>query len=536
MAFAAALICFLLYLPTLKSNFVFLDDPLYVLNNSAIRKLDWNLLSWAFFPTEELWFPLTWISLAIDYFFWGLNPLGYHLTNIVLHAINVGVVVLIANQLYCDRHATINSAEPSNHLYPLMLLVAGLLFGLHPLRVESVAWVAERKDVLNGIFSLLSILYYLRYAQIKKSLGSIPGGNKEFFISFAFFVFSVLAKPVSVVIPMLLVVLDWYPLQRMHKGQIAKALFEKIPFLLVSAALSTFTIFLAHKRNMLVSTEAVSLSDRFAIAGNALFEYGRWLFYPEGIVPLHLLPDPIPAVYYIKALFTLLIIICLSIYSLKKSPWVLTTFLCFLLPLLPVSGLFQNGVQAYAPRYTYLPAVAPSIAAAILLTFGLNALSGMHPRRINIIRLSLIALLIGFYTILSFRQIAVWKDTGTLWTRQIEIQPLGRAYKDRGIYYYSIGRYDDALKDLSTAFKIAKELEWPDYFNLYAYHGETQRAAGRYNEAVQDFTDAIALYPHPVYYYFRGCSLKALGREKDAEEDFRRAGNHTGPIEWFHIE
>jgi protein O-mannosyl-transferase len=534
-ALAAALICFLVYVRALDGHFVFLDDQLYVLNNSAIRNLDRNLLSWAFSPTEELWFPLTWISLAIDHYFWGLNPYGYHLTNNILHAANTGLVVLIADQFYSDRLAAIDCSEKLNSLYPWILLVAGLLFGIHPLRVESVAWVAERKDVLNGLFSLGSILYYLRYVRRKNASGSAPGGTKEYLISLTFFALSLLAKPVSVVIPVMFMVLDWYPLQRLQKGRITRVALEKIPFLFLSVALSTFTIYLAHKRNMLVSIEALSIFDRFALAGNALFEYGRWLFYPAGIAPLHLIPDPIPLIFGMKALLTLLIIVCLVIYSSIKKPWILATLLCFVLPLLPVLGLFQNGVQAHASRYTYLPAFAPSIAAAMLLAHGIQSLPGKR-KYIRFFGLSLLVLLLTGYTVMTVRLIAVWKDTGTLWTRQIEIQPLGRAYKDRGIYYYSIGRYDEALEDFSTAFRIAKELEWPDYFNLYAYHGETQRAAGRYNEAVKDFTDAIAMYPHPVYYYFRGCSLKALGRLKEAEEDFHRAGNQTGPLDWFHVE
>lgn len=533
---AAVSICFLVYVQALNGNFVFLDDQLYVLNNSAIRHLDWNLLTWAFSPTEELWFPLTWISLAIDYHFWELNPYGYHLTNNFLHATNTGLVVLIANRLCCDRFATVDCTGKPAPLYPWMLLLAGLLFGIHPLRVESVAWVAERKDVLNGLFSLGSIYYYLRYVRIKISSGNARGGMAEYFISFTFFALSLLAKPVSVVIPLMLLVLDWYPLQRMQKDRITSLLIEKSPFLLLSVALSTFTIYLAHKRQMLVSTEAISLSDRLAVAGNALFEYGRWLLYPEGIVPLHLLPDPIPSIFGIKALITLLIIVCLGIYSFKRKPWILATLLCFVLPLLPVLGFFQNGVQAYASRYTYLPAVAPSIAAAILLTIGMQPSTGVRTGRIRIFSISMIALLLVFYAVMTFRLIAVWKDTGTLWTRQIDVQPLGRAYKDRGIFYYSVGRYDEALEDLSTALRIAKDLEWPDYFNLYAYHGETQRAAGRYDEAVRDFTDAIAVYPHPVYFYFRGTSLKALGRHQEAAEDFQRAGKQTGPLDWFHVE
>src|SRR6185369_15215948 len=170
-ACAAGLICLIVYLRALGCDFVSYDDPDYVLNNPLIRHLDLRLFVPAF--SEQYngwWMPLTWISLAIDYHFWELNPLGYHLTNILLHSFNAGLVVLIAARIWTQIQGqgsggTLPVSDPAGqrqieYLYPLTMLLAGLLWGLHPLRVESVAWVTERKDVLNGLFSLASILLY----------------------------------------------------------------------------------------------------------------------------------------------------------------------------------------------------------------------------------------------------------------------------------------------------------------------------------------------------------------------------------------
>jgi tetratricopeptide (TPR) repeat protein len=145
----------------------------------------------------------------------------------------------------------------------------------------------------------------------------------------------------------------------------------------------------------------------------------------------------------------------------------------------------------------------------------------------------LLAALLVSYAAVTLRLIATWKDTGTLWTRQIEILPLGRAYNYRGIYYSSIGNNGAATKDFSTAIEIARQAGRDDIFNLYAYRGETLRALGQHEAAIADLTTAINLSPYPLYYYLRGSSFKALGRLAEAEEDFRLAGNQRGPLPWY---
>ena len=205
-ALAVGLICMLVYFRALSCGFINWDDQDYILNNTAIRSLD-GIVNWAFTANHlGWWMPLTWISFAIDYYFWGLNPVGYHLTNIILHAVNAGLVVMIADSLL-NQWSKVQAPIRSKLQYLVTLLLAGFLFGIHPLRVESVAWVTERKDVLNGVFALGSILFYLRYVRKRESSEKNKTFAYDYILSLIFFMLSLMAKSVSVVIPMMLLLL-----------------------------------------------------------------------------------------------------------------------------------------------------------------------------------------------------------------------------------------------------------------------------------------------------------------------------------------
>lgn len=175
-ALIVALISLLVYLRALDCGFVNWDDQIYILNNVDIRGLDRKFFVWAFTDTATgWWMPLTWLSFAVDYHFWGLDPFGYHLTNILLHAVNGGLVVLLADRLLAGAAGSGEQGPaPARWRYPALLLLAGLVWGLHPLRVESVAWATERKDVLNGAFALGAAIFYLHYAQ----LVDVPGRRR----------------------------------------------------------------------------------------------------------------------------------------------------------------------------------------------------------------------------------------------------------------------------------------------------------------------------------------------------------------------
>jgi protein O-mannosyl-transferase len=532
-ALSAGLICLLLYLRALSCDFVNFDDPDYVIENPAIRILDWEFITSAF-STSYMgwWMPLTWISLAVDYHFWGLNPLGFHLTNILLHAINTALVVLIADRLLKPLTGIeVWENETGRFSYPATLLLAGLLWGIHPLRVESVAWVTERKDVLNGILSLGSILCYLHYAHKKESVEHVNGAGRYYILSLVLLLLSLMAKPVSVVLPAMFLVADWYPLGRLRKGRIFAVMAEKIPFLVLCASLAIATVYFASDATILVSFQDFPLVKRFILAGNALFEYCRLSIYPVGIIHLYLLPRIFPVSYYLAMAVTITFT-CFCFYNCKKRPWLFATWLAFILPLVPVLGFLQNGAQAYAARFTYLPSVAPSITAAAIIAATFRKTAALPARFTQKIFIGLIAALLLFHGVMTEKLIGAWKNSETLWSRSIDIQPLGRAFYYRADYYMRTGNFISAAEDLSVSIRMAKEAGYPGLFNLHALRGDAFSKAGRYEDAVKEFTSAVQLNPLPNYFYHRGAALKSIGSLKEAEYDFNRAGLDNGPIKW----
>ena len=538
-ACAAGLISLLVYLRTLGCDFVSYDDPDYVLNNPLIRHLDLRLVVSAFSePYNGWWMPLTWISLAIDYHFWELNPLGYHLTNILLHSINTGLVVLIAARVWTriqgqDSGSPLPGDDPAGqrqgeYLYPLTLLLAALLWGIHPLRVESVAWVTERKDVLNGLFSLSSILLYLRYAQSRAADGR--GAAGVYLLSLLMFALSLMAKSVSVVLPVMLLVIDWYPLDRLHRGRISPVLAEKLPFFLLSVVMAIVTIRFTSQVGYLVPYSVFPFSQRLAVSGNALFEYCRLTLWPIGILPFYLIPDPIPASFTLKTVvFAAGTFFCFRVRN--KHPWLPAMLLLFMLPLVPVLAFFQNGDQAFAARFTYLPSLAPAIVAALLVA--MLCTKNLHAIRWNLLFGAGALVVVLLYVAVTVRDIAVWQDSVSLWTRVIDLRPEVASYKERGKLYAARGDYRAAVDDFSAAIRMASGVWRRSVYNLYAYRGEAYRTMGRYPEAVQDFTTAISLYPHPLYYHYRGLALQQLGQTTAANEDFAKAGGAAGPLDWF---
>lgn len=533
-ACSAAFICLLIYLRSLSCDFTNLDDPAYVINNSAIRHLDWNLLGSALSkPLYFGWLPLTTLSFAIDYHFWQLNPFGYHLTNVVLHCCNVMLVVLIAASIFRQKFPLLTVTPERKWLYPAILIFTGLLFGLHPMRVESVVWVSQRKDVLNGLFTLGAVLCYLRYVEQAGKAVDGRGSGRDYCLSLGLFLLSLMAKQVSVVVPVMLLVADWYPLDRLRKENFFRVLAEKLPFFALSVAVSLLTLFIASSNSVMITAEDFPFYARCLVSGNAIFEYCRYLLFPVDIQPFFIIGDSLKQSFLVKtAIVVAFTAICIG--TARKKPAPCAIWLCFLLPLLPVLAFTQTADDtSFASRYTYLASVTPSIAAGILLAFGYQSAVVVRARWMCVVILALGAALVSGYGAITLRLISAWQNPGTLWTRQIEIEPLGRAYTFRGIYYFSQGKYVAALGDFDNAFRVAQEADREDVFNLIAYHGETLRAMGRHEEAIEDFSAAIKLSPHPLYYYFRGLSLQALARIAEAEEDFSRAGNNTGSIRWF---
>jgi len=525
----------LVYLGSLSCGFINLDDPYYISNNALIRSLDGEHLLGVFtVPHLGNWLPLTYLSFAIDYHFWGDNPGGYHLTNIILHAANAALVVLLASALCRDKLlAACIPVERSRWVYPLMLLLAGLLFALHPLRVESVAWAAARKDTLNGLFTLSSLLAYLRFVRLKAA------GEKRFkwlgayLLSLVLFTCSLLAKQVSVTIPVILLLLDWYPLARLQRKKFMAVSAEKIPFFAISLLITLLVIFIAAEEKILISTKDMPIYVRVLVSGNAVFEYCRLSLFPVGISPYFVLPKPLPYGYLVKTAA----VAALSLFLLWRAPRrpaAAATWFAFVILLAPMLAFLHAGDDiALAARYTYLPATALSIAAAAGLMLLAERLIAAGRRLSAALLLGSVTLCLGVGTGITLKLIKVWQDTGTFWSRVIEIEPVGRAYGDRGVFYLINGRSAEAADDFSAAIDIAVSTGLTSVYNLYAFRGVAFSDIGRHAESVADFDRAIGMFPHPTYFQQRGLALKALGREIEAEDDFRRAGPNPPLIDWF---
>jgi len=517
-AVAVALINFIVYSGSFAGDFINYDDKAYLFENPVIKQLDLpSILAMFTSAPAGWWMPLTWLSFAIDYQLWGLNPFGFHLTNTFIHAANSVLVVLIAAQVFRMRAGT----DGGNKYLIFAAAVAGLLWSLHPLRVESVAWIAERKDVLNGLFALLSVHYYLRARNPQAE-----GGRRASRLAVFWFILSLGAKSVTVVLPVMLLAIDLYPLKRLTQGTLWQRVAEKTPYF-AGATLVILTTFLtAAKGSILVSYAMFPFSQRLAVSGNAVTEYLRLFLLPTDLSPLNVIPDPIPFSYTLKAIATLILIVAV-VFS--RRGWLQSCCLCFLLPLLPVLAFFQNGDQAFADHFTYLPAVAPSIAvAAVMLTF---------LRRFEVVgRGVLIAaavLIIALCSLLSVRMFPVWRSTEAFWSRVIAVQPIAINFKERGRNYHLDGRYQEAIADFSAAIERLPATLQPYSYNFLAFRAESLRCAGRYAEAVRDFDAAISMLPHSVYFHHRGLALQALGRVAAAEEDFSRGGTITYPVVWF---
>lgn len=528
-ALCVAAITLLVFLPALRCGFVNLDDPDYVLNNPLLTLPFADMIVSAFTQAHVgWWMPLTWLSLALDFAVWGENPVGFHLTNIVLHAVNAGLVTLLAARIGgAYLHGGQPYEEPSDSvaLWGIPIL-AGLLFGIHPLRVESVVWVTERKDVLNGVFTIGAMLAYLRFMD-RREAGSAAGRQPLF--SMVLFACSLMAKSVSVGFPLLLLVVDWHLLRRFERERSRAIIAEKIPYFLLSAAMALVTLMTTAGSSYLVPLDMFPFHQRLLVSGAALIHYCRLMIFPVGITPMFMVPDPIPPSYAVMAVAAGLL--CgLAIY-LRRYRWVPALWLSFLIPLLPVLAFFQNGSQAYAARFTYLPSIGPSIAVACLAAGYYRRFSGKVMRRILLF--SAAVALVGFYGGMTVWLTGFWKDTGTLWTRAIAIEPTAQFFKERGVFRYQKEDFAGAVEDFSISLSLLPKVWRPYVHNLYAHRGEALRAAGRYEEAVNDFTEAIRRYPHPSYFRFRGDALMALGRATEAEADYSRAGSDDWKIDWY---
>jgi hypothetical protein len=371
-----ALAAFLIYLPALQNDFVNWDDDDYIYQNPFIQKINLQLFKWAFFNFHAAnWHPLTWISHAVDIAVWGLNPWGHHLTNIILHSVNTVLVVLLLMRLL-----TVVREKTSEEVFPKFLdekgirlaaVATGFLFGLHPLHVESVAWISERKDLLCGFFYLFGIYLYLQNASSAETSSRVraPIFDKNYFLVLGCFIGALFAKPMAVTFPVVLLLLDYYPLNSFSSpGSLKKIILEKTPFFLLSLFSSIVTIFAQHSGSAIASLKFASFSSRVLIAAHAFYLYLQKMILPVHLVPLYPYPQDVrlfTAPFLLSISFVLAIAYsCIVGWKVRKAWSALWAY--YAITILPVIGLIQVGFQSMADRYTYLPSLSPFVSMGSL--------------------------------------------------------------------------------------------------------------------------------------------------------------------------
>lgn len=512
-ALLIAFITFLVYLPALQNGFVNWDDPNYVYVNPNIQSLDYRFLKWSFTnAVASLWHPLTLFSLAIDYALWRHNPFGYHLTNTIIHVLNTCLVFILAVRLQ-SIHERFSSGWAEDLEFPkkkiLIAIATAIIFGIHPIHVESVAWISERKDVLCAVFFLMTMLAYLNYATANSRRRRV----RYYLLCVALFLLALMSKPMAVSLPIVLLFIDFYPLKRLNTRFV---LVEKIPFLVLSLISSLLTISFHRTSGALMELEAYPWQMRLFTAVSAYIMYLLKMVMPFNLAPIYPLPKEIDfssPVFIIP--FILLITMTIFCFRTSNKSY-LTTWFYYIVTLIPVIGIVQVGSQAMADRYTYLPSIGPFLLVGV----GIGILFGKLSHKRQKVHASIILIAImGLLSFVTVRQISVWRDSITLWTFQIKLYPVAVAYNNRGNVYQNMGNHQQAIIDYTKAIEID-----PRYAIAYNNRGSIYDTIGAHMQAIDDYNMAIKLNPGYLNAYFnRGNTYANIGANVQAIDDYSMA-------------
>ena len=513
---------FLAYMPSLAAGFLNWDDQIYITNNPAIRSLDMDFIVWAFTSTEVAnWHPLTWISYAVDYRLFGPGPFGFHLTNVILHSINTSLVFVLASELTRAADGGSGGAGALQWRRAVVGLVSALLFALHPLHVESVAWVSERKDLLYSLFYISGLITYIKYATGDR-------WQPLFYIStLAAFALSLMGKPMAITFPAVLLILDYYPLRRLSVSREGlRVLVEKIPFAAMALTSALMAMFSQEKVGALVSLDSAPLVMRALVAMRGYAFYIVKLLFPVDLAPFYPYPDDIsifkPEFLGAAALLLTITVLCVIF---RKRRLYMALWAYFLVSLAPVSGLAQVGTQAAADRYMYMPSLGFFILAGALVVYaGGKASRSVLERPAKRVMLGACAFVtiailaaLGAATV---KQEAVWKDPVTFWSHELSLYPsFTQGYVFKGRALHGTGRYEEAMVELKKALELA-----PDYAPAYNEIGIVYGKTGRSAESIDSLSKAIELDPSmDRAYNNRGYTYFKAGEYAKAIEDLNRA-------------
>ena len=510
------------FLPTLDNGFVNFDDIENFLNNKSYRGLGLSQLRWMF-TTVNLGglIPLTWMTLGFDYVIWGMDPAGYHLTSLVLHVLGALVFYFVLLRL-------LREAGDSSHSDPTALrlgaLFGALIFSVHPLRVESVAWVTERRDVLSGLFCLLTVLAYLRAWDTRD--GERLGG-KWYLASLGLFACALLSKSMAITLPVVLVLLDIYPLRRLHLSSpgrlraIARNLLvEKVPFAVLSLACAAVTLVASRDNDAMSSLDDVSLLDRLSLSVHSVAFYLWKTVAPVNLAIMYELPERLDrtAWPFMVAWILVIAITAACLVFRHRLIALVIVWLAYLVMLAPVSGLVQAGRQMAADRYTYLPCLAWAALCGGGFSWAWRRAAGTSTRSQSLMVWAG-ALLVFALGALTWKQVGVWHDTETLWTHAEVVSPSGRAHENLGEVFQDRGQLAEAGAHFERLVQIR-----PRYGPGHLYLGAVRAQQGRQDDAIRAYEEAARLMPaSAVPHYNLGLAFAAKDRTEEAIKHYREA-------------
>jgi tetratricopeptide (TPR) repeat protein len=536
MGLLLALVTLLVYLPASRDGFVNYDDQDYVTENSVVQKgLTWTGIKWAFTTGHASnWHPLTWLSHMADCELFGLNPGAHHLVNVLFHTVNAVLLLLLLFRM-------------TGALWPAAFVAA--LFAWHPLHVESVAWISERKDVLSTFFALLTLLAYARYAQhVTSDMCQVTRTNSAsspvtrhpsrfYWLALLFFALGLMSKPMLVTLPFVMLLLDYWPLHRLSSGtgRPATALhlaWEKWPFFLLTIVSCVVTFLVQSQRSgdAVASLELVPLHYRFC---NALVSYGLYLLkmvWPVGLAVFYPLPGHLTWIL-MAAITSAVILVIISSFvwqAGRAHAYLPVGWLWFLGTLVPVIGLVQVGGAALADRYTYIP----SIGVFIAVTFGLCDLADRFQFPKKAIATAAV-LILTTCLILTENQLRYWHDSETLFAHALAVTKNNHvAHVNLGVALEQKGKLNEALAEYRAAEQLAPEL-----YHIHNNLGNLLDNLGHPNEALIEYRWAVLLNPSlPSLHNGEGMILAELGRFDEGLCQFKEASRLDPTYPWAHLE
>jgi hypothetical protein len=482
------------FLPAIQFGFVTWDDGPYVFENPTVLSgLSLQTLAWAFTSQTPYWHPLTWISHLLDVTLFGPGPQGMHAVNIAIHLANSLLLLTLLKRL-------------TSRLLPSAAVAA--LFALHPLHVESVAWIAERKDLLSALFFLATLISYQSY---------VKGPSITRYVAVAtLFALSLMCKPMFVTLPVLLLLLDYWPLARVESiPAFARLCLEKAPLMILSAASAVVTYLGQQRVGTMSGFDALPIGAR---AANAVVSYAAYLrktVWPTDLAAFYPYPDVLPSVPVIATACLLLAGVTVAAIILRRrAPYFLFGWLWFVISLLPVIGLVQVGNQAMADRFTYIPLVGIFVAAV----WGAAEATRIRGGRLTVGLAAAIAVMAC--TVVTRAQVLTWANASTMWTRVLEVTPDSYyAHSALGAELADQGNLEAARRHQEEALRLRPSD--PDAHNelgkLAAESGDLETAIRHFSAAVErkpDFGEAV----HNL-----GTALLRSGRPAEAIPHLRRA-------------